>query len=157
MSRRMSGLRHGSLTSTPAPLRLTHPVIGNMIYPASGAGRRGDEHVAAALVGRAADAFAAILVHWRAVRGLSKKQLAAEMGFDPSYVSHVEARRHRPTEDFARRADVALDAGGELVTLFGEFDKARQATHGPRPRVEPPAGSWRAGAAGRVVWRGTWR
>ena len=47
-------------------------------------------------VDRAADAFSAALVEWRATRGLSKKQLAAEMGFDPSYVSHVEGRRHKP-------------------------------------------------------------
>ena len=49
------------------------------------------------VVERAAEAFADELKEWRLSRGLTKKQLAAEMGFDPSYVSHVEARRHRPT------------------------------------------------------------
>jgi hypothetical protein len=36
------------------------------------------------------------------------------MGFDPSYVSHVEAGRMAASEDFACRADAVLTAGGEL-------------------------------------------
>src|SRR5689334_1751871 len=74
---------------------------------------------------RAADAFAAALVQWRAERGLSKKRLAAEMGFDPSYISHIEARRHRPTEDFARRAESVLRAGGMIWQRFREYEDAR--------------------------------
>jgi peptide deformylase/transcriptional regulator with XRE-family HTH domain len=77
------------------------------------------------LVDKAADAFAATLVDYRGERGMSKKQLAAEMGFDPSYVSHVEARRHRPTEDFARRAEAVLRAGGVIWQRFREYDDAR--------------------------------
>jgi len=100
-----------------------------------------------ALLDQAVEEFAAALVRWRDMRGLTKKQLAAVMGFDPSYVSHVEARRHRPTEDFARRAESALGAGGELVRLFREFDEARQATLAPRPRPEvTPLGAWRPAA-----------
>ena len=74
------------------------------------------------LVDKAADAFAATLVECRAERGLSKKQLAAEMGFDPSYVSHVENRRHRPTEDFARRAENVLRAGGAIWDSYAAYD-----------------------------------
>ena len=88
-------------------------------------------------VDRAADAFSAALVEWRATRGLSKKQLAADMGFDPSYVSHVEARRHRPTEDFARRAEAVLRANGAIWQRFLEYDEARHdagAAVAPRPR-----------------------
>jgi len=48
-------------------------------------------------VQRASEAFVADFARWRVERGMSKKQLAAAMGFDASYVSHVEARRHRPT------------------------------------------------------------
>ena len=48
-------------------------------------------------VERAADQFVTALAQWRTERGMSKKQLAARMGFDPSYVSHVEGRRHKPT------------------------------------------------------------
>jgi peptide deformylase len=89
---------------------------------------------------RAADAFAAALVQWRAERGLSKKRLAAEMGFDPSYVSHVEARRHRPTEDFARRAETVLQAGGMIWQRFREYEDARQLAGAPRQRVDSMAG-----------------
>ncbi len=89
------------------------------------------------LVEAAADAFSAALVQWRGQRRLSKKELAAEMGFDPSYVSHVEARRHRPTEDFARRAEAVLRAGGLIWQRFREYDEARQqAAHtGERPAL----------------------
>ena len=91
-------------------------------------------------VDQAADAFVAALVEWRRSRGLSKKQLAADMGFDPSYVSHVEARRHRPTEDFARRAELVLNAGGALWQRFREYDEARHpAPTVPRPRADPGA------------------
>ena len=89
-------------------------------------------------VDRAADAFVAALVKWRGIRGLSKKLLAAQMGFDPSYVSHVEARRHRPTEDFARRAEAVLDAGGAIWQRFQEYDEARHRANAPtvpRPRT----------------------
>src|SRR5690348_15834946 len=79
---------------------------------------------------KAADAFANELAQWRAERRLSKKQLAAEMGFDPSYVSHVEGRRHRPTEDFAKRAEAVLDAGGAIWQRFSEYDELRRT---PRP------------------------
>src|SRR5215475_14186668 len=92
-----------------------------------------------AQVERAADAFAAALVQWRAERGLSKKRLAAEMGFDPSYVSHVEARRHRPTEDFARRAESVLQAGGMIWQRFREYEEARQHAVAPRQRSDSPA------------------
>src|SRR3954467_11979833 len=92
---------------------------------------------------RASDAFVAELVRWRVERGMSKKQLAAAMGFDPSYVSHVEARRHRPTEDFAppptrggpprprppgsspRRAEAVLHADGAIWQRFREYDELR--------------------------------
>jgi peptide deformylase len=86
---------------------------------------------------RAADAFADLLAQWRTERGLSKKQLAAEMGFDPSYVSHVEARRHRPTEDFARRAEQVLRAGGAIWRGFREFDDTRRAAASAQHRDRP--------------------
>jgi peptide deformylase len=105
-----------------------------------------------AMVDLAADAFAAALVRWRAERGLSKKQLAAEMGFDPSYVSHVEARRHRPTEDFARRAEAVLAAGGDIWQRFREYDQVRHAAPANRPRPEPTIPEqWRAPTTGLVV------
>jgi peptide deformylase len=100
---------------------------------------------------RAADAFADVLAQWRAERGLSKKQLAAEMGFDPSYVSHVEARRHRPTQDFARRAEQVLRAGGAIWRGFREFEDARLAAAGSRHRDESEVRSGGPGPGGLVV------
>ena len=116
------------------------------------AGPRGDKHVSTALVDQAVDAFAAVLVRWRGARGRSKKQLAADMGFDPSYVSHVEARRHRPTEDFARRAEIVLEAGGGIWERFRHFDQLRQASSGLRVRPEPTVPEqWRPSSAGLMV------
>jgi hypothetical protein len=58
------------------------------------------------------------------------------MAFDPSYVSHIESGRHRPTEDFARRADDVLGSGGRLWLLWREYDRAR---HSPAEGVPLPA------------------
>ncbi|KUL26692.1 helix-turn-helix domain-containing protein [Actinoplanes awajinensis] len=76
----------------------------------------------------AADAFATTLTRLRETRQLSKKDLAARMGFDPSYVSHVEGGRHRPTLEFARRAEVVLDGGGALMRTFQEPGTAAPGT-----------------------------
>jgi len=103
-------------------------------------------------VQRASAEFVAEFARWRAERGLSKKQLAAAMGFDPSYLSHVEAHRHRPTEDFAKRAEAVLQAGGAIWRRFREYDELRANSrtriagplgrHGPVPeqRLPPSAG-----------------
>ena len=71
------------------------------------------------------------------------------MGFDPSYVSHVEARRHRPTEDFARRAEAVLAAGGAIWQRFQEYDDLRHARrparrHRGATRRYPSSGCRRA-------------
>ncbi|WP_242888961.1 peptide deformylase [Actinomadura litoris] len=58
--------------------------------------------------------FGAALTLWREHRRTSKKKLAAAMGFDPSYISHVEAGRHAAGEEFARKAESVLNAGGAL-------------------------------------------
>ena len=68
------------------------------------------------------------------------------MGFDPSYVSHVEGRRHRPTEDFARRAEAVLGAGGAIWQRFQEYDELRHA-RGGRPGAPRPAGAGAVDAA----------
>jgi peptide deformylase len=62
--------------------------------------------------------FSAELTRWRERRGLSKKKLAAAMRFDASYLSHVEAGRMHASEQFARKAEEALDAGGELAAAW---------------------------------------
>jgi transcriptional regulator with XRE-family HTH domain len=75
---------------------------------------------------RASDEFASQLRRWREQRGLTKRALAGEMGFDPSYVSHIEGGRHRPTEDFARRAEVVLRSGGAIWQSYTTYDALRQ-------------------------------
>src|ERR687894_1098616 len=90
-------------------------------------------------VTRASAEFVTEFARWRLERGLSKKQLAAEMGFDPSYLSHVEAHRHRPTEDFAKRAEAVLQAGGEIWRRFREYDEVRLTSRsGARPPSPAP-------------------
>jgi peptide deformylase len=103
-------------------------------------------------VERAADSFVTALARWRAERGLSKKQLAAQMGFDPSYVSHVEGRRHRPTEDFARRAEAVLRAGGAIWQRFREYDELRHARASDR-RDPPVPEQWMPPGTGLIVER----
>jgi peptide deformylase len=58
--------------------------------------------------------FGVVLASWRERRRLTKQALAEEMGFDRTYVSHIEAGRHRASADFARKAETALNAGGEV-------------------------------------------
>lgn len=105
---------------------------------------------------QACDAFVEELVRWRVNRGMSKKNLAAAMGFDPSYVSHVEARRHRPTADFARRAEAVLRADGTIWQRFREYDRLR-ATSRARARTvsrDPPVPEqWQPPGAGLIVER----
>ncbi|MGK5519132.1 peptide deformylase [Micromonospora sp. URMC 107] len=102
---------------------------------------------------RAAESFAAEIARHRTGRGLSKKQLATLMGFDPSYVSHVEGRRHRPTEDFARRAEAVLEAGGAVWQRFKEYDELRHARSERAHRDPPVPGQWMPPGTGLIVER----
>ena len=80
-------------------------------------------------------AFADALARLRTSRGLNKKTLARMMGFDPSYVSHVEKGRHRPTLEFAARADAVLRTDGELAAAFEHFLAETQTPDSPTPRT----------------------
>jgi peptide deformylase len=102
-------------------------------------------------VERAADQFVSALARWRVERGMTKKQLAARMGFDPSYVSHVEGRRHKPTEDFARRAEAVLAAGGAIWARFQEYDELRHARAIAPHRDPPVPAPWLPPGTGLVV------
>jgi transcriptional regulator with XRE-family HTH domain len=103
---------------------------------------------------RATDQFAAQLARLRTERGLSKRALAAAMGFDPSYVSHVEGRRHRPTEDFARRAENALDAGGVIWESYAAYEAVRQSAPTPRaPMQRRDIDGWSVPGIGLIVER----
>ena len=141
--------------------------------------RTGDVSLGAGTMGtgespvqQAAAEFVAEFARWRLERGLSKKQLAADMGFDPSYLSHVEAHRHRPTEDFAKRAEAVLQAGGAIWRRYREYDEVRATSRAggraPGPREPASAGgmvghaggsrdangdAWLPGSTGLVVER----
>ncbi|MFC7811404.1 helix-turn-helix domain-containing protein [Streptomyces olivaceus] len=91
-----------------------------------------DTHSEEITVEQAAEGFAAEVARWREVRGMSKRALARAMGFDPSYVSHVESGRHKPSEEFARLADEALNAGKAIWRRWGDYEQARvRATNRP--------------------------
>jgi transcriptional regulator with XRE-family HTH domain len=94
--------------------------------------------------------FAEELRRWRTVRRWTMRDLAERMLFDPSYISHVEGLRHRPTEDFARRADDALGAAGALLSIWVEYDAARGAARSERAATSGPEPS---GQAALVVER----
>jgi transcriptional regulator with XRE-family HTH domain len=81
------------------------------------------------------DAFRQELQRLRTAAGLSKKALARRLAFDPSYISHIESGRHRPSEDFAVRADDALGGGGKLHRLWTRLHQATPARGG---RSAPP-------------------
>jgi transcriptional regulator with XRE-family HTH domain len=76
--------------------------------------------------------YARELRRWRERRGLSKKALAELMANDRTYVSHIEGCSLAPTEDFTRRAEDALNAGG---ALWGRW----QALTAARALTDPPA------------------
>ncbi|WP_226962750.1 helix-turn-helix domain-containing protein [Streptomyces sp. C8S0] len=88
-------------------------------------------------VDQAAEDFAATVAHWREVRGLPKRALALQMGFDPSYVSHIESGRHKPTEDFARRAEETLGAGKAIWKCWLDYEAAKART-APSSSVPAP-------------------
>ncbi|MDP4510350.1 helix-turn-helix domain-containing protein [Nonomuraea turcica] len=96
-------------------------------------------------VQQAVAAFAAEITNWRQVRGMSKKQLAQRMSFDPSYISHIECGRARPSEEFARLAEAILNAGKEIWRRYQDF--AACARRGrPAPVLAAPE-PYTAGAA----------
>ena len=99
---------------------------------------RGHVSEAQELVRQAADAFVAELQHWRDVAGSSRKRLSQEMAYDPSYVGKIENGGARPTEDFARRADHTLRAGGALVRRWKEYDLAARRAVRQDQHIEQP-------------------
>jgi transcriptional regulator with XRE-family HTH domain len=70
-------------------------------------------------------AFSAELRRRRVEQGISKKDLAAEMGFHPSYISHLESGRQRPTRNVAERAEAILQADGEIWRRYVTYAELR--------------------------------
>src|SRR4029453_2690931 len=85
--------------------------------------------------GEAADRYARELTARRERRRMTKKALAAAMSYDPSYVSHIEAGRQLPTEEFTRQAEAVLGAGGALWDHWAQIEAARYS----EPRRRPAA------------------
>jgi transcriptional regulator with XRE-family HTH domain len=85
--------------------------------------------------GEAADRYARELTAWRERRRMTKKALAVAMSYDPSYVSHIEAGRQLPTEEFTRQAEAVLGAGGALWDHWAQIEAARYS----EPRRRPAA------------------
>jgi transcriptional regulator with XRE-family HTH domain len=71
--------------------------------------------------------FGPLFRQWRLRRGLSQKQLASLMRYTPSYVSHLESGRHRPTSEVAMRAEAVLLSGGVLLGAAHESVSAQHA------------------------------
>ncbi|MGV9852974.1 helix-turn-helix domain-containing protein [Streptomyces sp. NPDC003442] len=82
-------------------------------------------------VRQSAAAFAAELIRLRAGRGLSQLALARRMGYDKSYVSHVERCTQAPTQPFARQADHVLGSGEALSRLWHAYHTAHAANRRP--------------------------
>ncbi|MGF1426859.1 helix-turn-helix domain-containing protein [Kitasatospora sp. LaBMicrA B282] len=108
-----------------------------------------DARDGAPTVEQAAEAFAAEVAHWREVRGLPKRELVHRMGFDPSYVSHVESGRHKPTEDFARRAEEILNAGKGIRRRWLDYEgaKSRMTASAVPPSPRRPEQPYATGSA----------
>lgn len=77
---------------------------------AAGGADREDGEIAAAHV-----AFGAEVRKLRLLAGLSQRSLAKRIGCNTSYVSKMECAAVPPTADFARPADDALRAGGDIL------------------------------------------
>jgi transcriptional regulator with XRE-family HTH domain len=78
-------------------------------------------------VRQAAEAFAAELIRLRTGYGLSQSDLARRMGYNKSYVTHVERCTQAPTQPFARLADQALGSGEALTRLWHGYHTAHAA------------------------------
>ncbi|RSS32165.1 helix-turn-helix domain-containing protein [Streptomyces sp. WAC05858] len=89
------------------------------------------------LLRQTAAAFAAELIRLRTGKGLSQPSLARRMGYDKSYVSHVERGNQAPTQPFAHQADHVLGSGEALKRLWQAYHNARTADR-QRPHHAPP-------------------
>ncbi|WP_158104664.1 MULTISPECIES: helix-turn-helix domain-containing protein [Streptomyces] len=92
-----------------------------------------------ALVRQAAEAFAAKLIRLRTGRGLSQSALARRMGYDKSYVTHVERCTQAPTRSFAQQADRVLGSGQALSRLWQAYHTVRANDRRRPPQTRPSA------------------
>ena len=74
--------------------------------------------------------FPTALTRWREHRRLTKKALAKAMGYDPSYISHVESGRYPASEEFVRLSEKKLSSGGDLWRSWQKAPAAQSASTG---------------------------
>lgn len=60
-----------------------------------------------------------LLRSWRKNRGLTQRALAGKIGRLPQSISAYENGGTKPEPDVARALDDALDAGGEILRVYG--------------------------------------
>jgi Helix-turn-helix domain len=89
-------------------------------------------------------AYARELTGWRERRLLSKRGLAEAMGYDRSYVSHVEACSQAPSDEFTRNAERMLGCDGALWSRWEAYviARRRQRTAPAARPVVPLQGLW---------------
>jgi transcriptional regulator with XRE-family HTH domain len=80
------------------------------------------------------------LARRRRALGLSQARLASRMGFDRTTVNKVERGAIEPSREFAREAERALEADGELWRRWTAFDAARHPRPSPGRSAGRPAG-----------------
>lgn len=85
---------------------------------AGGEGAHGVTHDSRTRTGTLDADFATTLRSMREHRGWNRRELATELAYDRTYVSHVEGGTRRPSRTFAERADAVLGAGGELLAKW---------------------------------------
>jgi hypothetical protein len=87
--------------------------------------------------GNLAGALSRGLARFRHAAGLSQPDLAARIGYSITTVGHAETGRLWQSRAFWEKADVALDAGGELTRLHDAY----RAGTANSVSEEPPAAS----------------
>ncbi len=91
--------------------------------------------------------FGQLLRRWREERGLSLRQLAAQVNYSPGWLSKIETGAGEPTVELARACDKALDAGGDLIALAQARAQGIGRDGVPQPVQVPPGAG--AGFVGR--------
>lgn len=64
--------------------------------------------------------FSAEIRAWRVKRGWKQADFIRHSGFSASYVSVIERSMKWPSEEYARRADELLEAGGAILAAFSQ-------------------------------------
>lgn len=77
-------------------------------------------------VREAAAAYASTVMAWRERRLMTRRALANRMGYDRTYVNHIEAGNLPPTREFTRHAEAVLGCEGALWSRWEAYAQARQ-------------------------------